>query len=43
MAILIESDEAEALLKEIGTATGKAIQEVVLELARQARTDLVPA
>lgn len=35
MAILIESDEAEALLKEIGSAKGKAIAEVVLELARQ--------
>lgn len=35
MAILIESPEAEALLTEIGNATGKAIGEVVLELARQ--------
>lgn len=45
MAILIESDEAEALLKEIGRAKGKAIAEVVLELARQeaARLRRAPA
>ncbi|MEK0085844.1 type II toxin-antitoxin system VapB family antitoxin [Benzoatithermus flavus] len=35
MAILIESDEAEALLKEIDSAEGTAIGERVLELARQ--------
>jgi hypothetical protein len=35
MAILIENDEAEALLKEIGSSTGRGIGEIVLELARQ--------